>query len=706
MAREQKSVAKTNPDATKTKGKRSTDRREPATPQTMTQEAKDLRALAQMLNAKNAPETSKDITAFAKETLKLVAKSQKSDSAAFKREATKALIEFRNFIEKTEKVTELRRTKLLSDIDGVALDAKNATLMMLSVARTQAKNIKMAAHKEAMAEKLKIKEMEKQVLSEANIKAKALQEDTKLKSKAFVIEQTEKIKLLSDERKAKHQLWVDESKARIQNQKDALKQSREAHRIKVEQQKQDLKDEKLKLKTNYDNLRQQLRDNADARKKKLDQDRADHNLRMTKDRLQLQQDRADAAAKIKKLKGDLRDDYQTKMRAAKSDIAQKKADAMVKNKQRIQKIRDMTAEHKLRLKQIEDDAKGEALIKKAALKRELSENEKRYQKASRHADQFKDTLKQGALEANPLLHAGVDIYKGVKGLIGKQNGNNKLNKLQHSSSNAKGAKTGSTAPAPANGPSNGPATASSSGGGFLDGILGLIPSVSGILSGIGSLFTGIVGAFGKVGSFLLGGLRFVPVIAGVAAVIGGIWKFIEGFNDASSLFGEKIADDDYTKRIYSGFVNVVGSILGIFDTVAGWLGFDSDLEGSFKKGAVKLFDVILDSFRSIVGGLADLLDYIPGMGGVAKSMKEYAAQSSTGTVQPTNAPTPAASLSDKTNQVNNLQDDVNAKKSAPATVQVVTDNSVKSNNTTMVNQKMTTRNNDQTVALYGYGAMG
>lgn len=706
-------------------------KRAPAVPKSnsdMTAEAKGLKELAKALSQKNAPETSKDITAFAKETLKIVTKSQKTESAAFKREATKALVEFRNFVEKTEKLSEVRRNKILSDIDGVTLDTKNATMMLLSVARTQAKTIKDAAKREASAEKLKLANYEKTVTAEADAKAKTIKSEAELKAKTLLSEHTEKMKTLSAERAARHKALMDQSRTEIQKQKDELKQKKadhaarmdqrrqelkvrqdklkqdkDAHSTKVTQDKQDLKAAKALQKQNYDNLKAQLKASHDAKAQQLKQDKDAHKVQVQQDRLKLQTDRADAAAKIKKMKTDLRDDYNTKMRNAKADIAQKKADQAVRNKARIQRIRQMEVDHKGRMKKIEDQYRAEGILRKAALKRQISEQEKKVNKAKQDGDAFKKTLASGVYDANPVLAAGAEIFKGVKGLVTHKKEKTKLNTLGSHANGASQVNAKGAAPAPANGPNNGPAPAagSSGSGGFFDGLLKFLPSVTGIISGIGSVFSGIVGAFSGAGSFILSAAEFLPVIAGVAAVVGGIWKFVEGFSDASSVFGEKVGDDEYMKRIYGGFVNVVSSILGIFDTVAGWLGFDTDLEKGFKEGAKKLFNAILDSFKGIVGGLADLLSYIPGMGDTAKAMKAYAESKSGGFDSPPTV-SQAGTLNDKTNNVNDLKDQVDASKSKGASATVVQDNSVKQNSTTLVNQKMSTRNDDMTtLAMYG-----
>ena len=220
-------------------------KRAPAVPKTAgTQEAKDLKSLIGSLADQNSPSSSKEITAFAKQTLKIVGQSQKSESAAFRREATKTLIEFRNFVEKTQKVSDLRRTKLLSDIDSVSLDTKNASLMLISVAKEQAKNIKGKASREAATEKIRIKQMEKATLDEASVKSKAMISEAKLKSKALSEEQAAKFKGIKDERDARFKMLMDTSKATIQQQKDSLKQKRDEHKNKISEAAEELKSKK------------------------------------------------------------------------------------------------------------------------------------------------------------------------------------------------------------------------------------------------------------------------------------------------------------------------------------------------------------------------------------------------------------------------------------------------------------------------------
>jgi hypothetical protein len=674
-------------------------RRPAATPKDVkaqTQEAKDLRALVTMLHTKNSPESSKDITTFANETLKIVAKSQKSESAAFRREATKALIDFRKFVEQTTKVNETRRAQLLSKIDNATLDTKNAAMMLISVAKAQAKNVRLSAAREIQARKLEIKEMEKKTLAEATAEAKRIKEEATLKSKAFRTEQEEKLKLLSEERREKIKLWHSDKKQKLAERELKLKALREEQMLDISKRKDEVAEGKAKSRNHYKNLSQQLRDSHESRKKQLEADKLKSKADIAQQSIELKTARADAAAKIKKLKNDLRDDYHLKMRAARADLAKKKAEQIDLSKRRMQRLKQAAIEHKAKLKKIQEEATMEAILRKRAFKKKLDEDDRLDSEARAKRSELGNKVKDGVYEANPLLHAAIEIGAGIgahemfKKYLNKRKEKKELNRLKHSPQVGKPA-----AATPTNGGGASPSSPASSGsnaqgGGFLSG---LASGVSGLISGIGSLFTGIMGAFAKVGPLLMNGLRMLPGIAQVAAIFYGIYSFIEGFNDATSLFGDKIADGDYVRRIYSGFTNVFGSILGIFDTVAGWLGFDTDLEAGFKKSAVKVFNAIVNTFKSLLGGVADLLAYIPGMGNTAKSLKAYADSPTPGDFQPSQSNT-ASALNAKTNAVNDLKDQVEVKKSKGGAVQVVQDNSVKQNSTTIVQAKLDTRNND------------
>jgi hypothetical protein len=703
-------------------------KRAPATPKTAgAQEAKDLKTLIGTLSDQNSPASSKEITAYAKQTLKLVGQSQKAESAAFKREATKTLIEFRNFVEKSQKVTDIRRAKLLKDIDSVSLDTKNASLMMISVAKEQAKNIKAQASREAATEKMRIKQIEKSVLEEASLKSKEMVSEAKLKSKALSEEQNAKFKAIKDEREARFKMLMDTSKASIQKQKDSLKERRESHKAKVSEDAEELKSKKQLRKESYDNLQAQLKQTYDDRKAKLEANKAQ--LKQTYDdrkakldttkaeqiqkneeaKANVKQLRDDASLKIKQLKNDLRDDYKQKMIKGKESIAEAKSNNAMRNKTRIQKIRDMQDEHKIKLQKIREDAKGESLIAKAAIKSKLSAAQEkkatRLGKASSAADGLMDKGKNAIAEEAPLLYAAGEIGKGLHGMFVKHKDKREkkaLNKLAHAdsknpTSNSKPNPTPNPVPDPKGAPSGG----GDSDGGMFGGILTMIPAIVSSVESMMGFFKMIGKGASKLGPLLKMG-KTIPIVGEVIAVVMGIFDFIEGFNDASSLFGEKVEDGDYTKRIFSGFVSVVGSILGIFDTVAGWLGFDTNIEGNFKKGAVMLFNMILDSFKSIVGGLGDLLSYIPGMGDVAKKMQDYG---KTKSAVPVDSPpnSAAANIAAKQDDVDNLKDDV-AGGRAKAAVNVVTDNSVQSSNTTINQSKMDTRNDDRTLKPYGYGA--
>lgn len=697
-------------DTSTNNASKETTKRAPAKPsdvKSATQEAKDLRALTQIMSQKNSPDTSKDITVFAKETLKMVAKSQKSESAAFRREATKSLIEFRNFVEQTTKVTELRRSQLLSKIDGASLDTKNATMMLLSVAKTQAKNIKLAASREAAGQIIKAKEFEKNLIIEATSRAKALESESKLKSVALKKEQEEKFKALAAERSVRYKDMMSRAQTDVQARKLKLQQQRDDNKAKILKNNQEKIDFKKTTKDNYDTLKLQLQTATDARKTALDQQKAKQQADNAQQQIDLKNARAASTAQIKKIKTDLRDNYKIKMAKGNATLLQNKQDQAARNKTRMIRLRQLETDHKINLKKIIDDAKIESILKKRSINEQLNADSKKKDNRNKKLSEFGNTVKAGVLEANPLLQAAIQAGSGLFHGASKVNDYRKdrkekkaqanLNKLSHPNSTAKVIPSaGATTVAGAAG------KAASGSGGMFGGMIG---GVSNIISGIMTFFGDIAGGFGKLGGMLLSGARFVPIIAGVAAIVGSVWKFIEGFNDATSLFGDKVEDDDYVKRIFSGFTNVFGSILGIFDKVAGWLGFDTDLEGSFRKGAVKLFNTILDTFKSVAGGLASLLEYIPGMGGIAKTLKSWSDKPSSSGEIKGNGDSAAAAVTQKTQTVQDLKDDVNSKKNQSSGGTAVIDNSVQQNSTTYVQGKLDTRNSESSAKMYG-GASG
>lgn len=689
MAREPNVIAKSEPAKT-------SPTREPAKPKVSTQEAKDLKALIQTLSEKNSPESSKDITVYAKQTLKMVAQSQKSDSAAFKREATKALINFRSFIEKTDKLNESRRAKLLGDIDKTSLDAKSATFMMLSVAKEQAKNIKADAIRAAAADRIRIKQNEKAIIGEAESKAKEINKEAKLKSKAMTTEQTAKMKLIAEERKQKYELMVTNAKATIQAQKD-------------------------KLKSDKDNMKLSF----DTRRQKFEQDKADQKAKMQAAAIQLKQDRDDAAQKIKRLKTDLTDSYRAKVRDNKFASDKAKAEAQVRNKDRIQKIRIMTDDHKIKLKRIQDEAKAEGIITKMRTKEQVEEIQaaakERKAKHEKNANELTGKVKDGIYDANPLIHAAIEIGSGIVGHLAKRSGDKKkekaLNKLQHNAPTGTPNPTPNATPAPTPPANPVPPPASGGGGSFLGDMVAMLPSITGIVGGIMGFFKEI-GSIGKAMGKVLGGAKAIPVIGEVVMIVTALWDFVDGFANAGKLFGEDLGDGNYIKKIFGGMVGVVTGILDLFDTVAGWFGFETDLKGKYEKAAVAVFNFIgdtinsvvdtvkgifqsvLNAVRSIAGKVGDILEYVPGAGAAAKALKEF----SKGSVSGTGAPAAGAAITSKQSEVNDLRDEVDVKKAGGAKVQVVTDNSTKSNTTNIQQAKLDTRNNDSSHNLYGYGA--
>ena len=654
-----------------------------------TQEAKDLRTLINALSEKNAPDSSKEITVYAKQTLKIVAQSQKAESAAFRREATKALFDFRSFVEKSEKVTESRRAKLLSDIDSVSLDAKSATLMMMSIAKEQSKTIKMTAQKEALVEKMKAKQNATLLVEEARQKAKAIGEEVKLKSKALSEEQSNKFKAMKEEMVLKHKTNAEQSKLKLSEEKDKIKAERVGLHAKYDKIRLELADEKAKLK---------LENEAEKDK--------------------IKQSRVESATKLKELKAELKSRQEAKNDKQDAENKARKEELKTKTAERIQKIRLMTEEHKAKLKKAEEENKAENVVKKAKLKGEIREIEdkhkERQDKAKKNSDELTGKVKDGIYDANPMIHAAVQIVSGVVGMIQKRNGDKKkqkdLNRLQHRNTNSPNPTPN---PRPANTPTPPPGNQNQEGGGggIFGNILAMIPSIGSMVTGLLTFFKTIGSAGGKLSKLLIGS-KAIPIIGTAITAVMAIFDFLEGFNNATALFGEKVEDDNYVKRVFSGFTNVFASIIGIFDTIAGWMGFDTDLKGMYEKAQVKLynkivdvikiitdsvggiFDSILSVIRTMAGNIGAILQYVPGAGVAAKVLKAYseAGKSTAVPVSPTGT---AAAISSKQSQVDDLQDQVDAKKAKSGSVQIAADNSIKTNTTNVSTAPLSTRNNDR-----------
>lgn len=658
-----------------------------------TQEAKDLRALINTLSEKNAPESSKDITAYAKQTLKVVSQSQKAESAAFRREATKALVDFRNFIEKTEKVTEARRSKLLSDIDSVALDAKSSTLMMLSVAKEQSKTIKMAAQKEALIEKVKAKQNASFLIEEAKAKAKAIAEETKMKSKALSEEQMTKFKAMKEELVLKQKTAKEQSKLKLVEEKEKIKTERVELHGKYEEIRQNLADEKAKMKLANEAEKQKIKETRDQ-----------------------------AAADIKRVKEESKTRQEAKNQKAKDELKAKKDSNKAQLQERIQRIRTMNDEHKIKLKRIEEETKSEKLVEKARIKGQIADIEEKHkakqEKAKKNASELGGIVKEGILDANPLIHAAIQIGTGIAGMLQKRTGEKKkqkdLNRLSHRNTNTPN-RTPNTNPVPPAAPPPAGGNSNQEGGdGLFGNLLSMIPSIGSAITGIIGFFKTIGGSVGKL-SKLLVGAKAIPIIGTAITVVMAIFDFLEGFNNATELFGEKVEDDNYVKRIFSGFTNVFASIIGIFDTVAGWMGFDTDLKGMYQKAQVKLyntmasvietitgaissiFDSVLSVVRSMAGGIASILKYVPGGSGAAKALEAF---SQAGKVTPANPPSVAAAINGKQNAVNDLKDEVEVKKAKQAPVTVVSDSSTKVNTTNVSTAPLSSRNPDYNAPGY------
>lgn len=774
MAAKQPPKRGSDTEPTKSSKKAATPKPNPVT----SQEAKDLNMLIKTLGQKNEPVSSKEITEYAKKTLKVVELSQKSDSASFKREATKALLNFKELVEKSTKLTDTRRDKLLGDINSVTLDLKNANFVMLSNAKAQAKQIAVTAKNEASLTKLKAKQDADAVLSTAKLKAKEIAEEAKLKSKDFTEEQSNKRRQFNLEHKAKMDAILAES---------------------VEQAKL----RKEKARNRYDALILAAKDREERIKLDLANKKAELENDKVIQALKIKAAKEEAAEGIKKAKTEADEKLMERALKQKEILAEQKAEADRKNKARIKRIREAEALHKLKLKQMSDDHRADLAKNKSLAKRKANKELEKKDKRDKRINEVKSKGKEVLQDSAPISHAigalGADIFSlgkkffswnskrktqnpqndedsddqptnrrtrrvnpppapapannsrnpplirrrttrdpnapRISKILGfknkKSNSNNPPRAGRQPNRPAPATPNANPSPTPAGNNSPAPQPDNDSGGLF-GNILSMLPSVMGLISGIGSMFTGIFGFVGKLGGLLKMGGRAIPFIGIAVSVVMAIWDFVEGFQKAAELFGDGLEPSIF-KKVFAGVVNVVSNLLGIFDTVAGWFGFDTNLKKSFEEGAVSLYkkvegviDMIINGAKMLMDGMlvpyrflakriGKLIDLIPGMedNEITKSIKAFGdggnAPSAEAAVAPISKPTTQDSkaaiapiINAKQNRVDNLKDSAAVNKATPAVAVVNSDNSVNTNQTIIQHQRLSTRNDEPTHTIFGY----
>lgn len=137
--------------------------------------------------------------------------------------------------------------------------------------------------------------------------------------------------------------------------------------------------------------------------------------------------------------------------------------------------------------------------------------------------------------------------------------------------------------------------------GFLSKILGGLGR--GIMMGV-TAFMSLITAIGGIGMVLLGGL-------GIAAIIGAIYSFVDGFFNAGDILDMEDSDLSIRDRIIAGFANVWGNVIKLFDWVLELFGFDlfdsEDIEKKIAKSAKKIVDGVVNWVGGVFNSIKDFI---------------------------------------------------------------------------------------------------
>lgn len=346
-------------------------------------ETKQLTSIIKILQEKNNLSKGTDITVIAAKTIKAVEISQRAGSDSFKREATKSLINLRDLISKSDVISPKRIKTLVDRFDAVSLDAKNAAFYMLETAKIQSGDIHKKAKSSAKDTTIESKGKAKLIIAAAESNAKKITAAARTKATdrlidASVEEKEKKVSLKESIDKKKKQ--ADENiKVRI----DKAKETAIAIIKTSDDSKQQVKLEKFKAMSDL---------YIEKAKNKLANDaQKESNREHLKDRRQKQNDVVrDRLLSIR----NRQEEHAAKMKAIESNA---KADNKAKTK-------DKKEEEKL----IKDQEKKQ---KKKALDKKIARDDR--------SKKFNSNVMEGVYDANPLLRAGVNIFGGVKDGIGR-----------------------------------------------------------------------------------------------------------------------------------------------------------------------------------------------------------------------------------------------------------------------------------------------
>jgi hypothetical protein len=700
------------------------------------EETKQLTAIVKLLKDKNTLAKSTDITALAAKTIKAVEAAQKSGSASFRREATKSLISLREVVSKSEVLSPKRAKVLVDRFDAVSLDAKNASFYMLSTAKQQANDIKKNAEEYKRQTKLEAKEKLKSILAETALKAKkitseanaaasltkiSVTEDLRAKKKAATEQLSESAKahkktLEDDAAKSKLELFREKAALYAEKKKhsDDLKERSSKNRTEVSDRKQKLND------NNRDRV-QKIRELAEEHKKKLKAIEAEAKSGAKIQRAKQKEEQAKQKAKKKK-RDDQADSFKSTVMEGVYD-----ANPLLKSAVTIFKgVKAMTGQA--------IDWNKDRKAKKATVDSSVTpakENAPEIVNQPRPSEVKKTERVPGQLQrvnssGTTVLKSGTKLEKANVSTVGK------IEKIS-ANDGAQSLKLMKAQPVPESmlsaGAANDGKKASSLIKTMFSSLVKVVKQIGSIAKFLGSsaktIFSRLTSnknspklsnetqdddsqtsnkgsLLKRVGNKVFGGKQSKLAKIGEGGVPSGVGGVATGAAEggAAGVAGgvaEAGAGAGMAARVGMGAVEGIGALVA---------------------GIAALGELIVPILAVIAGVAA-----VAGVVSMAKSF--FGKKNSTEVVDGANArrggssgdwdskaavtaadkPSRLDGIADKQATVNNLNDTIDNQTKNAGNVSVVTDNSVRASNTTIVQEKLSTRNDDVILQQYGYGGL-
>ena len=361
-------------------------------------ETKELTAIVKLLKDKNTIAKSTDITAIAAKTIKAVELSQKSGSDAFRREATKSLINLRDSVSKSEVLNPKRMKTLLDRFDSVSLDAKNAAFYMLETAKIQSSDIHKKAKGNAKDTTIGAKGEAKLIISTAETEGK------KIKATAS----TKALDLITNANVGIKEKNLSSNKS-IKNKKDKVDEDIKTRLSKATEKAAGIvgdaneysKTKLSKTKDTASEITKNARDHAEANIKQI---KVEKFKAMSELYIEREKNKLDHKSQQEK-----NIDYLSDRKKKQNDIV----------RDRVKKLRESTEEHKAKMKVIEGEAKSASKLKRVADTKEDKKTKDKKAKRDERSKKFNSSIMEGIYDANPLLKAGVNIVGGVSSGIGR-----------------------------------------------------------------------------------------------------------------------------------------------------------------------------------------------------------------------------------------------------------------------------------------------